>query len=68
MSPKISTNAAMKGPDKPYKNNPTAKASEIFALLHENSASKGSIKTPEDDRTIPATMMDINVMIKMTQL
>jgi len=58
----------MNGPEKPYKNNPTANAKEILALLHENSISNGSIKTPDEERIMPATIIDIKVISKMIQL
>lgn len=67
-NPKISTNAAMNGPENPYKNKLSAKANEIDGRLQPNSISNGSINTPEEERIIPATMMAKKVTSKTTQL
>lgn len=66
--PITSINAAMNGPDMPYKNKPMAKANEMTERSQPNSFSKGSINTPDDDLIIPATMMEKNEMSKITQL
>ena len=62
------SNAAIKGPDIPNKNILMAKASAITDRSHPNSFSKGSMKTPDDDMTIPATIMEKNVMARINQL
>ena len=66
--PSTSIKAAIKGPDIPYKNKPTAKAREITDLSQPNSFSNGSIKTPEDDLTIPATIIEEKEMSRIIQL
>ena len=67
-NPKTSTKAAINGPEKPYKNKHVAKANEMTGRSQPNSTSKGSINTPDDDLTIPATIIAQNVTAKTTQL
>jgi hypothetical protein len=67
-NPITSNNAAINGPDIPYKKRLMAKASAITDRSQPNSFSKGSMKTPDDDMTIPATIMEKNVMARINQL
>jgi hypothetical protein len=67
-TPVTSINAAIKGPDIPYRRRLIAKANEIVERSHPNSASKGTINTPDDDRIIPAIRMEKKAMNKITQL
>ncbi len=62
------SNAAINGPDTPYKNILIAKASAITERSQPNSFSKGSMKTPDDDMTIPATIIEKNVITRINQL
>jgi hypothetical protein len=66
--PVTSSKAAIKGPDIPYKRRLNAKANEIVERSHPNSASKGTMKTPDDDRIIPAIRMDKKATNKINQL
>jgi hypothetical protein len=45
-----------------------AKAKEMTDRSHPNSLSNGTMNTPDDDLTIPATIIEKKVMIKITQL
>jgi hypothetical protein len=54
--------------DSPYKNRLIANAKEITERSHPNSFSKGTINTPDDDLTIPATIIEKNAIINIIQL
>jgi hypothetical protein len=58
----------MNGPDNPYKRRLIAKANEMIDRSHPNSVSKGTMNTPDDDLTIPATIIEKKAMNKIIQL
>lgn len=66
--PYFSTNAAINGPENPYKNKQTAKAKEMDGRLQPKSCSNGSINTPAEERIMPATIIDANVTANTIQL
>ena len=67
-TPITSHKASINGTEIPYKNRLTAKASAITERSQPNSFSNALIKTPDDEMTIPATIIEKNVMTRINKL
>jgi hypothetical protein len=58
----------MNGPEIPYRRRLIANANEMVDRSQPKSVSKGTMNTPDEERTIPAVMIEKNTINKITQL